>query len=99
MSADIDLPGIPSALAERLGVDVFTAGLLVSAIIVVFTVVLVAFVIKSKSGLTYGLLATELTVMGFLVALGWLPVYILIVLVLCIAIMYASTITKTLGGG
>ena len=99
MSADIDLPGIPSALAERLGLDVFTAGLLVSAVVVVFTVMLVAFVIRKGVGLTYGLLATELVVMGFLVALGWLPVYILIVLVLCIALMFASTITKSLGGG
>jgi len=99
LTADLDLPNIPTALAERFGVNVFVAGLIVSAVLIIFTVMLIGFVMRRGKGLTYGVIGCELVVVAVTVALGWMPVYVMILLILVIAVLYAGVITKTLGGG
>jgi len=98
LSSDIEITQIPAQLAERLGVDVFTASLILSAVIMLFTVCIVAFVIKKGSALTYGVLITEFITMGALIALGWLPYWILLITCLLVAIMFADSMRNLITG-
>lgn len=55
--------------------------------------------IKKGSALTYAILGAELLVCGVTVALGWLPVYIFVVLILLVAMLYGGLVSKMIGGG
>lgn len=98
MSADIDVTEIPAQLAERLGTDVFTAELICSAVIMLVTVCFVAYVIKKGTALTYGVLITEFVVMGALIALSWLPYWILLITCLLVAVMFAASMRDLITG-
>lgn len=98
MSAEIDITEIPARLSELLGVDTFTAQMICSAVIVLVTVCFVAFVIKKGHALTYGVLITEFVVMGALIAMGWLPYWILLITCLAVAAMFAASMRDLITG-
>lgn len=88
---DVDITLFPAQLSDILGVDVFTAQLILSAVALIFTVCLVGYIIKKGTALTYGLLVTEFVVMAALIGLGWLPYWILLVMSLAVGLMFAAT--------
>lgn len=92
-----DLTEIPASLAELTGTDVFTAGILASAIGIALILFPVMYLFRSK-GQFLAALIVGLPISGVFVALGWLPIWIYIILILLVAIMYASSFTQKIGG-
>lgn len=99
--SDYDLTDLDDAVAETLGIDSFTAGLLISAVILTFVTVMVGFsMYKAKSNVAlYGIIITDFVTMAFLVGLGWLPYYIFLVIALLIAVLFAGQIRDLITGG
>lgn len=89
---DINLVNLPEQLGDAWGISGFAAGLFMSTI--VFFAFLLPLVVWRKSGLIT--LIVGFSIMGFCIAIGWLPYWIMLLISLLIAAMYASTIKKAL---
>jgi len=89
---DINLVNLPEQLGDAWGISSFAAGLFMS------TVLLFAFllplVVWRKTGLIT--LIVGFSIMGFCIAIGWLPYWIMLLISLLIASMYASKIKRAL---
>jgi len=92
LSDDPSLMGLPQALGEAWGISTFSAGLLLSTIVLAGLLLAVAILNK-------GLLLTlivSLGTSGFLIPIGWLPYWILLLEVLLLASVYGRRIQKSL---
>ena len=87
---DINLINLPEQLGDAWGISSFAAGLFLSMIL--FFAFLFPLVIWRKSGLIT--LIVGFSIMGFCIAIGWLPYWIMLLISLLIAALYASTIRK-----
>jgi hypothetical protein len=88
-----DFSGIPEQLAIKLNVPLFASQVLCSAIIIFIPLLLVSMLGgKSKHGwiaeLFIGIMFS-----CFCIAIGWLPVYILILTVLIVAIAFSDKLS------
>jgi hypothetical protein len=97
-AGDVDLLDLPANVAAYFGIDTFSAGILVSGVIMIFGVIIVGFTVRKSQAATYAILATTFVLMGFTVALGWLPVWTMVIVVLVIALMYAKELPGIFGG-
>jgi len=89
-SASVDLESLPEALADQLGISDFSGGILTSALFLLMFVLPVAI---WRRGFMASLFMCFLTIC-FEVAVGWLPYWILIMMTLIIAGLYASKLSK-----
>ena len=84
----IDLPGFPTLLANAFGVNEFLGGILASLLLIMLVILPVLFLTRGRNlPLVFGC--------GFLVtflcaALGWLPIFAIIIYIFIIALMFAS---------
>jgi len=90
---------IPTNLAEALGVTTFIAGIMAGSILLMIMILPTALITRKKN---LGFIP-EL-IMGFIgitisCALGWFPYWILIVLSLLIALMFAGNMRGWITGG
>lgn len=93
---DFDLPSVPQQLANRMGMSLFAGQILMSVITISLFTLPVLFLTKGKNimvSLVIGILA-----MGFCVAIGWLGVWILLVVILFIGLLFASKAREWLTG-
>ena len=89
---DVNLVNFPTQLAAHWGISTFAAGLFLSSLLAV--AFLFPFMLWKKSGLM--IVMVGFSVMGFCIAIGWLPYWIMLMLSLLIASMFAGKITKGL---
>jgi len=75
-----------------MGIPLFAGQLLCSTIILLIFVLPTALIARKKGGSPIAELMLGLCSMGVCLALGWMPYWILLVLVLLIALMYGSAI-------
>ncbi|MDH5765037.1 MAG: DUF2341 domain-containing protein [Gammaproteobacteria bacterium] len=89
---DVNLVELPVQLAEHWGISSFAAGIFMSGLLS-FGFLLALLLIPKKPSI----LATMIVgfcVLGFCIAIGWLPYWIMLLISLLIAAIYASTIKK-----
>jgi len=91
---DVNLTDLPSQLANALGISVFAASLLASAIFL-FAFLLPVAIWGKESVFPTAIIG--FVVMGFLVAVGWLPAWVMLMTVLLVAGMYAVIWKHMLG--
>jgi len=89
---DIDFSVIPQNLADKMGIPLFAGQLLCSTIILLIFVLPTALIARKKNASPIAELMLGLCIMGFCLALGWLPYWILLILVMLVAFMYADKI-------
>jgi len=87
---NIDLSDLPAQFSEKMGIDLFAAQLLTSGI--VLCIFLFPTLLLTGCRNWVAPLFVGLTVLGFCVAMGWLPVFILLLLVLLSALMLGDRI-------
>lgn len=86
----ITLQNVPLRLGEKWGISTFAAGLFTSTILMF--AFLFPLVIWEKSGII--VLVVAFSVMGFLVAIGWLPYWIMLMVSLFVVAMYSHKIKE-----
>ncbi len=96
---DVDIGTFDDALADRLGIPLFAAQLLTSSMFLgwfMFPAILMA-----KDHVSQSLVVTfmGLPIMGFCIAMGWLPTWILLMACLIVALMFAGKARGLIGGG
>lgn len=83
---DLDLLDLPSALADQLGITVFSAGLILTALLLFpFNLCLLLW---SKGGTIT--IIINFVFLGFFTSIGWIPNWTVILVALIIAGLYAT---------
>jgi len=82
---NVNLSDFPAQLAEKLNIGLFPAQILASAIIL--GIFLFPTLLLTKGRNLAAALFVGLTALGFCTAIGWLPVFILLLLVLLTALL------------
>lgn len=97
-----DLSELPGNVGTYFNIGDFAGGLIVSAIFLLFPTAMIMFACAraKTSGETMFLavLICDFVLMGFLVALTWLPYWIFLVVCLLVAIMFAGKIRDLITG-
>jgi len=96
---DIDFSAIPQNLADKMGIPLFAGQLLCSTILLLMFVLPTALIARKKSASPIAELMLGLCSLAVCLALGWLPVFLLLVLCLLIGIMYAGAMRDFLSKG
>lgn len=99
MSENVEILTIPQFFADNLGIDVISAQLLVSGIVIAISLSILAFAIKKSKAVTIGTFGCEFTVLITLIALGWLPVYLLFIVSVLVALLFSATVRDWITGG
>lgn len=87
---DINIMNLPAQLASAWGITEFAAGLFMSTLLCLAFLFTIAIWKKTA----FAPLIVGIGVMGFCIAIGWLPYWILIAVVMLIAAMSASRIKR-----
>jgi hypothetical protein len=102
----VDLAAVPQQLATALGVNLFVGQLISSLLFMalfLFPGMLIAGFYGGEGAVLYTIIIVGLGSSGVCVALGWLPVWIYLMMCLLVAAMYASMargwVTGRGGGG
>lgn len=90
MSETVELLKIPKFFADNLGIDLTSAQLLVAGVVIAISISILAFTIKKNRAVTVGIFGCEFTVLLALIALGWLPYYILIIVSVLVALLFSA---------
>lgn len=91
LATGVDLSTFPQELATFLNIPVFASQLLTSTIILCFTLFPTLMLTRARNQ-TISVLLVGLTTMGFLIAVGWLPVWIFAIVCLFAGLLYAGKI-------
>jgi hypothetical protein len=86
----------PEGLGGALSISTFAGGILASVILLSFVVVPVAII--EREGV-YGKLISGIAVLGFCVAVSWLPQYFILVIGLIVSLMLAGNARDWMSGG
>jgi len=87
---DINLLNLDDQLAEAWGIPTFAAGLFLTTLL--SFAFLMPFIVFRKGGIM--IVIVGIAVMGFCIAVGWLSEWVLLMVALLIAGLYASTFKK-----
>ncbi len=82
----VNLLNIPEYLGEKLGVGTFAGGLLAGALVLVAFLMPAVLLAKGKGSALIFIIIIGLVLMGFEVAIAWLPVWLFTVVILMIAL-------------
>jgi len=94
---DVTLGNFPSILAERLGTTLFVGQLMASLIIIMLALSISLVAFKGKNA--YASMIAGISAMCLTTALGWWPVWALIIVSLITALMFAGPMRDLLSGG
>jgi len=97
--SDIDISAIPQGLADKMGIPLFATQLLCSGILLLIFVMPVALIGRKKSGSPIAELFVGFLILGVCIALGWLPVWLFLMLCLLVGLMFAGKMRDFLSGG
>ena len=89
---DINIMNLPEQLASTWGISEFAAGLFMSTLLCLAFLFPIAMWKKTS----FAPLIVGFGVMGFCIAIGWLPYWLMLLISLLIAAMYASKIKRAL---
>lgn len=89
---DVDIVYIPQQLSNALNIPLIASEILIS-LAIMLSLALPLAMLKAKGLL---ILIIFFSTMGFLVVLGWLPFWLLLVLSLMVAFMYADKFKRML---
>lgn len=92
---NVNIMQLPEKLSEALGIPVFASQLLLCSIFLFMFLLPLA--IWGKTSLP--VIIVGFSVMGTLIALGWLPYWFLLIISLIVALIYAKEIKNLLTGG
>jgi len=98
-SSGVDLRKLPEQIGAALGIGTAGGQILLSAI-VMMTLLLPGLVFASKNMMVHGIMG--LLGLAFLLVIGWLPIWLFIIVILLLSIMWAQVlmgIWKSRGGG
>ena len=95
----VDITELPAQLAAQLGITEFIAGLIISVVFICLTLLPVIVATKGKADFFGMYLLLGILVLSVLVALGWLPVWIFILIIIALAIGLARSLSDAIGGG
>ena len=91
-----DITEIPVLIDEQFGCGEFIGGLLASLALLSIVMLPLMYLTKGKA---YGIyIIFGLSVLGVLVALGWAPVWLYIIIILALAIGFGRKLADLLGG-
>jgi hypothetical protein len=96
MSQTIDLNGFPQALANALSIPLFVGQILASLLIMSLFTLPFLFMAGAKHPMVP--LMVGISSLAFTVALGWMPVWVFVIMILMIALMFGRQIVGFLGG-
>lgn len=96
-TSDVNMSAIPSYLADKLSIPTFAGQILATTIILMITLLPIA-LIRHRRGFVVELVVGTV-VLGFSIAIGWLPYWFLLVVCLLIAGMFAGNMRKWVTGG
>jgi len=91
--SDIDISAIPQSLADKMGIPLLASQLLCVAIIFCITLLPSLILTRNKKSQEYVVLFMGLIACGITMALGWLPLWFLVIICLVVASLWASHIT------
>lgn len=94
---DVDLSQIPNNLAEKTGIPLFAGQLLCSAIILFMFLLPLTILTRKRGSSWLAELIVGFIILGVCIALGWLPYWIMLVICLIVAGMYASKMKNVFG--
>jgi hypothetical protein len=92
----LNLTAIPEGLANNLGIDSFSGGILASGILLF--IMLVPMSLWEKEGM-WGKLIIGLIGVGFCIAIEWLPQFFMIIIVIVLALMLSGQARDWISGG
>jgi hypothetical protein len=92
----LDLSVWDNSLSTLLGIDLFSAGIFLTTIFMV--VFLTPTLYATRKSPLIPCLMVGFPVLGFAIAIGWLPYYFLLIIAMLISLMYANTFRKALSG-
>jgi len=92
---EVDLSNFPNQLASKLNIPLFAAKLLATSI--VLAIFLFPVVLLTKNPIAHMFIG--LVVMGFCIAMDWLPVWFLLVVCMVIALMFSGKMRDWITGG
>lgn len=89
MSSEVDLLELPELIAEALGISTFAGGILLSALfLLMFLLPVAIWGDETKSSMLLSMMI-GFPLMSFLVAIAFLPSWVMVMTVLMVAGMYA----------
>ena len=91
-----DVTEIPTYIDEQFGVGEFVGGLLASVVFLSILMLPIMYLTKGKAYSLY--IVFGLSVLGVLVGLGWLPVWLYIIMLLMIALAFGRKLADLFGG-
>jgi len=86
----IDLSEIPQRLADSMNVPLLAGQLLASALILAMFLFPTLLLTNKYNSQSVAVLIMGVSVMGFLIAVSWLPYWFLLIIVLIVALMYSG---------
>lgn len=90
----LDILAVPEYLAGVLGIDSFTAGMLLSILILISSILTVGQITRDEKVL----IITGVISVILCAGLTWVPVWIPILIVMTVAIMWGNTASRIMGG-
>lgn len=93
-----DLMALPEHVAEHLMISVFAAGLICSGVLFLICLLPMTIITRSKRSSWIPELALTLIIMGFCIAITWLPIFFIIAFALIIALMFSSKMRAFITG-
>lgn len=99
---EVNLLDLPGQVATYFGIDEFSAKLLVSFFFLLWPTVVVGFLYgraRNAGSMLYPIIIVDFVAMGFLVALGWMPYWIFLIVCLLIALLLAMQLRGLITGG
>jgi len=96
---EINMQSIPNQLAEKLGIPLFAGQILASGIVIFIPLLSIAIIARGKYHHAWiAELFVGLMFLSFTVAIGWCPYWLLIILSMLIALMFAGQMRDLITG-
>lgn len=95
---DVDLSKIDEQLALRLGVTTFIGGIICTTILFMMIVLPIAIIARRKNPGFIPELIGGMLCLSLSIALGWLPTWILLIIILMIVALLSGNLRDWLGG-
>lgn len=93
-----NLTALPDQVATHMQIDIFSAGLLCSGVLLLMALIPTTIIARSKKSSWMPEIAVTLIFLGFEIAIGWLPVFFIVMLCFIVALMFSSRMRTWITG-
>ncbi len=97
-AASLNITDVPSNLGAQLGVGAFGGGLIASAVLILGLLLPTALIARKKNAGFVPELVMAFLGLCICVGIGWLSYWILLIIALLVAVMYAGTMRDWITG-